>query len=304
MNQQAPPDGNTTTGPKALAIISIVFAMAIMFYSLRIYTRLRPAKKLDTSDYFISGAVVAEIIVFSAMVAAVTKGFGRHNYYLTAKDKVNIFRCLFCIEVLGLWVLSLARISVACMLLRLDKALFTSWKVILWIAIIFQLGAAFGSNICQFIRCRPLHAMWDVVPHAKCWDPIESWIYGYVFAGISIGSDLTFAIMPMFFVWKLNRPLLERILITVLMALGLFATGAAVLKLYYLRAYNLTVNDSLRTMVVLFIWCRIEEFVLITSACAPFLKSPIEQILSRFGVPMFKNKTRELNSLHFANDSN
>ena len=34
MNQQAPPDGNTTTGPKAIAIISIVFAMAIMFYSL------------------------------------------------------------------------------------------------------------------------------------------------------------------------------------------------------------------------------------------------------------------------------
>jgi hypothetical protein len=59
MNQQAPPDGNTTTGPKALAIISIVFAMAIMFYSLRIYTRLRPANKLDISDYFISGAVVS-----------------------------------------------------------------------------------------------------------------------------------------------------------------------------------------------------------------------------------------------------
>jgi hypothetical protein len=109
--------------------------------------------------------------------------------------------------------------------------------------------------------------------------------------------------MPMFFVWKLNRPLLERILITVLMALGLFATGAAVLKLYYLRAYNLTVNDSLRIMVVLFIWCRIEEFVLIASACAPFLKSPVEQILNRFGVPMFKNKTRELNSLHSTNNN-
>jgi hypothetical protein len=109
--------------------------------------------------------------------------------------------------------------------------------------------------------------------------------------------------MPMFFVWKLNRPLLERILITVLMALGLLATGAAVLKLYYLRAYNLTVNDSLRIMVVLFIWCRIEEFVLIASACAPFLKSPVEQILNRFGVPMFKNKTRELNSLHSTNSN-
>ena len=109
----------------------------------------------------------------------------------------------------------------------------------------------------------------------------------------------------MFFVWKLNRPLLERILITVLMALGLCATGAAVLKLYYLRAYNLTVNDSLRIMVVLFIWCRIEEFVLIASACAPFLKSPAEQVLSRFGVPIFENKIRELNSLHSThNNSN
>jgi len=83
MNQQAPPDGNTTTGPKALAIISIVFAMAIMFYSLRIYTRLRPANKLDISDYFISGAVVSR-----------NMGTMKINYRLTAQKGCRNHRFL------------------------------------------------------------------------------------------------------------------------------------------------------------------------------------------------------------------
>ena len=51
---------------------------------------------------------------------------------------------------------------------------------------------------------------------------------------MGIVSDLVFAIMPMFFIWQMNRPVIERMLITVLMALGIVAAMAGALKIVYM----------------------------------------------------------------------
>lgn len=251
-------------------------------------------------------------------MAAVSKGFGRHNYYVTPDKSVEILRNLFCVEILGIWASSLARISVACMLLQFEISV--SWKATLWIAIFLQLGVAFSSNICQFMQCRPLVAMWNIVPGAGCWAPRRTWIYSCVLVGMNcekspeykivtkcrpgaiVISDLTFALMPMFLIWKLGRKLLERILVSVLMALGLCAFSAVIVRAHYMKDFNVTVEDTFREMMNLFMWCRIEECVLIASACAPFLKAPIERILCRLGMSTFGNITRELNSVHSSGD--
>ena len=49
------------------------------------------------------------------------------------------------------------------------------WSTILWVAMFVQLGAAFGSTICQLIQGRLLHAMWDMVDDAKGWTPEQAW---------------------------------------------------------------------------------------------------------------------------------
>lgn len=114
--------------------------------------------------------------------------------------------------------------------------------------------------------------------------------------------DLAFAIMPMFFVWKLNRPLLERILISVLMALGLCATATVAVKIYLATISDTIVVDTYRETLRVCLWCRLEEYLLIASACAPFLKALIERFLSRLGVAKFMYLTRDLNSFQFSTD--
>jgi len=117
--------------------------------------------------------------------------------------------------------------------------------------------------------------------------------------GILMVCDLVFAIMPMFFIWGMNRPLLERILISVLMALGLGAAATEVVKIYLATIFNMNTPDTNREMLRTFLWCRLEECLLIASACAPYLKSLIERILRRFGVAGFVHANMELNSFHF-----
>src|SRR4051794_13987089 len=104
---------------------------------------------------------------------------------------------------------------------------------------------------------------------------------------MGIASDLIFAIMPTFFIWSLRRPVTERILVNVLMALGTIAAVAGVMKLVYSTVWNAR-NATLRDWVPLFWWYRVEEIGLIAAACAPFLKPLIERLLDRFGVSKFR----------------
>ena len=111
-------------------------------------------------------------------------------------------------------------------------------------------------------------------------------------------GDLCFAIMPMFLIWRLSRSIIERCLISFLMAMGLFATGAGVMKIIYAYTYDRTSHDALRDMMPAFLWCRIEEVVLIVACSAPLLKAPVGSMLGRMGFPRFREQTRDLNSFH------
>ncbi|PVH68255.1 hypothetical protein DL98DRAFT_632920 [Cadophora sp. DSE1049] len=302
-----PADGDSSTGPGVLAIFGGVFCTTLLLYLLRIYTRLRPKNRLNSSDYVVSLAVAIEIIIFSLFVAAVTEGFGRHNYYVTSEEKVNIFGILFGVNILGTWVSCLTRISVALMLLQFDSSVL--WRVTLWAAIGFQVAVAFSSNVTVLLSCHPIRARWDDVPNAKCWTAQQAAIITYTFSGntymltgVAMICDLAFAIMPMFFIWGMNRALLERILISVLMALGLCATTTVAVKIYLATIFDMAIPDTYRAKLRVFLWCRLEECLLLASACAPYLKSLIERVLRRFGVAGFVPAAMELNSFHFSND--
>jgi hypothetical protein len=60
-----PVDGDTSTGPGVLAVIGGVFGTSLLLYLLRIYARLHPTRRLNSSDYVISLAVVSVLSTYS-----------------------------------------------------------------------------------------------------------------------------------------------------------------------------------------------------------------------------------------------
>lgn len=122
-----------------------------------------------------------EMTVFALLVAASYYGLGRHSFYVTPDNSERALHYMFTIMMLGLWAATLARVSIAYMLLRLDSSL--AWRITLWVGIIIQIIAVLGTNICQLLQCSPLRSMWAVVADARCWSPIQTQIYGYIFAG-------------------------------------------------------------------------------------------------------------------------
>lgn len=107
--------------------------------------------------------------------------------------------------------------------------------------------------------------------------------------------------MPMFFIWKLSRSTVERCLITVLMALGLVATIAVIMRLIEMHTLDYASPERFRNLMPVYFWLRMEEVILIIASSAPMLKSPIEHVLHRFGLPVFQPRIRELTSFHSTN---
>ncbi|RSL45276.1 hypothetical protein CEP53_010846 [Fusarium sp. AF-6] len=122
------------------------------------------------------------------------------------------------------------------------------------------------------------------------------WVIGYVFVGASMFSDLILTVLPMFLVRNLSRSVVELCLVSVLMGLTLFATIATVLKVVYMKTFDIDSPDAFRATMSLFLWCRMEECLILAAASAPLLKAPVERVLDRLGFPTFQNSVRPLNS--------
>ncbi|KAH7137052.1 hypothetical protein B0J13DRAFT_506928 [Dactylonectria estremocensis] len=305
MDQEAPLVDDSI-GLTSLAIVGSIFAISIVLYMLRIYVRVIPRYKLNGSDYCASCALVAEAITFSFFASATASGLGCHSFFISPEDGALILRCLFAIAVVGLWASTLARISIAYLLLSLSTCC-RSARVVLWSMIALQIGALIVTEAITLLQCRPIQAIWKDIPEAQCLSIKTLQVGGYLYTevltgvkikGVSIAGDLVFAIMPITLIWNLNRSVLERCLISFLLASGLFATAAAATRLFYIRTLNYNSSDVFREIMPTFFWCRIEEVTLIAASSLPFLKIATEDILCKLGFPGFRYIERALQAYH------
>jgi len=144
-----------------------------------------------------------------------------------------------------------------------------------------------------------------------------------------MAGDVICAVLPIVIIWRLTRSVVEKILVSILLGLGLVAAVGGVLKLVILKTWLPTSVHANRTLMDAFMWyvnpltspsryasffllfprvwreswlmeltprenrIRMEEILLIIGACAPTLKAPIEGFIrSRFGLPRFGLQSR------------
>ncbi|OCL14998.1 hypothetical protein AOQ84DRAFT_370777 [Glonium stellatum] len=277
---------NISKGPKLLVVNTTMFAVAILLFIGRIYTRLRPVPRLGLDDYTLSVAVIFSIASWCLVIITIVKGFGRHVIYVSPSTLAEILELGFLVEPLWLWSVTLIKTSMACTLLRFKTT--KVWQRSLCAIIFIQVITAISGNIARFIQCHPIRTFWDpTLINAKCWNPNQIQIAMYIHSGIFIGSDVILSLLPITFLRKLRIPLRERIILIFLMALGLFASVASIMRTI-LTKYYLSTDDVLWDMADLTMWSHLEEYVGIIAVCIPCLKSPFEKILRQAGIQTTK----------------
>lgn len=104
-------------------------------------------------------------------------------------------------------------------------------------------------------------------------------------------TDVIFALMPINFLRKVQRPMRERIVIALLMGLGLFASVASIMKATTAANFGRT-DDPNQEGVALGTWSCIEEQIAFIAACIPCLRQLFQKFLSYLGITTTRTGTK------------
>lgn len=139
--------------------------------------------------------------------------------------------------------------------------------------------------LTQLVGCVPLREMWDFTEHVpgRCWPyhvNTASQITVQVFV---ILTDWIFALLPISFLRKVQRPLRERVIIGLLMSLGVFAGTASIVKIQQIVAMK-NAKDAYAHILTVELWCSIEALTGFIASCVPCLRGPFQRALEYLGV--------------------
>ncbi|KAH7347003.1 hypothetical protein BKA66DRAFT_433020, partial [Pyrenochaeta sp. MPI-SDFR-AT-0127] len=214
---------------------------------------------------------------FSLDISLYVLGYGIVDY---VPDQSVFMPLGFAGGIMWIWGLNMIRVSMGFLLLRLKDSM--RWRWPLWTLISIQALLALAATAMQLARCWPISSAWKPTSNLKCIDNSSFKIYGYVFSTINIASDLVLALMPFTFIWGMHRSWLEKVLLCCLMAAGLMATGASIVRVVIIlpaiarwSTWLAVVNDIL--------W-GLELTIGVIAASLPCLKAPAHEILRRLGI--------------------
>ncbi|KAF1816601.1 hypothetical protein P152DRAFT_381923, partial [Eremomyces bilateralis CBS 781.70] len=266
---------------RLLATMTPLFAVAVLTYIGRMYTRTRPVVNLRWDDFVMSLAVALTIVHYGLAVYAFNLGAGRHFYYLKPPQLETVGRTLFILNIIWTWCITFVKVSVTLMLYRTrgDKA----WR--LWLSGFMGFLVVIGIVITALHlgQCKPVRAFWNpLIPGAKCWSNAIAVNVLHGTSAFLLVTDIVLSLLPLTFIVKLQRPRRDKIAIGLLMGLGLVASGTSIVKIIRTPILG-TTKDPIWDLPDLAIWAWVELYIGIMAACIPCLKAPFERLLKKTG---------------------
>ncbi|EDU42611.1 hypothetical protein A1F94_012590 [Pyrenophora tritici-repentis] len=280
--------------PLLLGVCGSLTCLAVLIFGARLWSRLRPTLKLHLEDWTAGAATILAVSMYIIVCLACEYGFGQRSIHVSAASRSAAMRLIFICQLVWNFAINLVKISVALLLFRLKES--RAWRIFLASTIVLLILTATTSTFFQFLQCRPFSVYWDpsVLSKGKVECISHEAITGNIVAtsAIHISTDLIFSFIPITFISRLNRPLAEKIFLTAMMALGLFASTFAILRI---AAANLiyTSPDVFRTTVGPTLWSMLELEIGLLAATIPTLKNFMQRSLVRLGHFFYEEQTEE-----------
>lgn len=278
-----------------------LIVLATITFGARLWTRCYPVFKMAADDYVCTCAFVsissrlrgtqpnmlmAQVFVLvdsSIYLCTVRWVFIGTKYSLTLADMERAYFYAIIGQPFWAWSMATTKCAVALMLLRLQQN--KGLRRFLWIMIALQVIVAIYNMVTQLLQCVPLNKAWDllgIVP-GKCWSKEAIRASSIAVQVFHIITDWIFALLPISFLRRVQRPFRERVVIGILMALGIFAGAASLVKIVALANFGRT-NDPTAESIQIGMWSCIEELVAFVAACIPCLRSLFQRTLEYFGL--------------------
>ncbi|KAI1371934.1 hypothetical protein F4677DRAFT_434073 [Hypoxylon crocopeplum] len=273
-----PPDEDR--GPTINAIAWVGAFISTVFVGLRLYSRGFVTRSIGWDDGVIVLAAILNIITSVFTSVAITSGLGRHIWYLNEEEIVRALYYSALQRPPGILAYCLPKLSIVTLLCTLiGNAKSRAWFWILHSIIVVLFITSILSFVLFFVRCSPATALWDPSSPADCFDPFILDVVTYISGSWSAFVDVVLASFPIYLLWNLQMKRQRKVTVMILMALGFFASAAAIAKTTQLKLNH--PEDPTWESFYLFIATYIETNLVIIAASTPALPKMMKALFHK-----------------------
>ncbi|KAF2642450.1 hypothetical protein P280DRAFT_447850 [Massarina eburnea CBS 473.64] len=238
-----------------LIIISVLLAISTVAIILRIWARLE-IRSFGTDDWLMVLGYVSSLLLFCCIAdyISISYGVGAHADRLT-EYQIEQAKKWFLIAGLAYAAATApVKASICVLILRVTPQRRFRW--ILYSVIATSTLGSFIRVVTYLARCQPLEAAWNP-SKGKCGSPSILTKVTYFFGAVCIITDWICAILPAFVIWSIQLSRKAKIYISVMLAMGVLASIATIIRMRYLLAYQ-DPKDYVYGITPIAIWSEIE----------------------------------------------
>ncbi|PCD23837.1 hypothetical protein AU210_015353 [Fusarium oxysporum f. sp. radicis-cucumerinum] len=265
-----------------LGVTSPLLAIALVMFVARIWLRVRPVWRVSWEDYSMTIGVCAAVVDFGFLIPQMYT-----SPRLITESQVTWSRkyAFLAIPIWGIAMMFI-KVSIAMMMHRIQPTVLW-WRVFCFFIMGILIAYGVANTFFILLQCRPLEASWDTslletVQGASCLPQTGIHIMSNIGSGINIATDIMLSLAPTLFLWKLKRPLKEKILVGALMGLGMFASVASIVKATLVKEFGMA-KDAWALTNSIATWTALEQILIMIASSAPFLKPLVQSALHRMG---------------------
>ncbi|KAK4107818.1 hypothetical protein N656DRAFT_784967 [Canariomyces notabilis] len=265
--------GSHSLGPAVVAVAWTFASLAILVVGARLYARLRIVRRLSIDDCIILFTLCLGLGNSIFLTISTSWGLGQHLSVLQADPERVMYtvKWVYLCEFFSILCPCFGRISFALLLLGIIPPTSTSRRTFLKCIIVVQLVVDVGTVIISFSQCQPLEGFWNKSIASTCWPPFVQQYTGFTQGSVCSLIDLILALFPASMFWSLKMQWKQKVALSSLMGLGVFAMIASIVKTVGLRAITAT-DDLTYEMANLAIWWTLEANLVLIAASVPTLR--------------------------------
>ncbi|KAM5482612.1 hypothetical protein McanMca71_004085 [Microsporum canis] len=265
MASQLPVQSNDS--PRLISVMWAEFGVAAAILTARIVTRTRVISCWGWDDMSMCLSMVLATMDTSLLTVSVRHGLGKHAFDLTSSEYINANKYNWISQGCHVMATNFGKVSVILFLLRIvvnSRAQRIFLYTLMAMLIII-------NSICVFTifgQCAPTSRLWDPEIPGTCWSPHYQRDYAFFQSSFSAFSDGLLALYPSFVIWKLQMSLRTKTGLGCVLALGIVAMIASIIKTIFLASLTARSDYTFDT-ISLTIWTNTEQYLIIIAASIP-----------------------------------
>ncbi|OBR11684.1 CFEM domain-containing protein [Colletotrichum higginsianum IMI 349063] len=261
---------------KVLAILIAVYTVAALAVGLRLLAK-NLAKTWNLDDVLIISALVIAIAPVTFIILMATKGFGTHLYDLEPGGLLEVLRLLYAAEIVYVFVLLLAKLSLVVFYLRIFTV--RKFRIAAYILIGFLVVGQVVIGFLTIFSCHPIELFWNRDIHTGgCLDVNQ---LAYANSALAIIQDLIILALPIAMLPGLQMSRNKKISVAMVFLLGSVGFISTIIRLQVLAVFGSSIDPTWDYAPVVW-WTTVELGVVIVCACAPMIRNLVDKVLPRF----------------------